>query len=245
MIHDYRPGDVLRLECPFTETTVTEVSRYHVSVRCPWWAADPQAEGIHWNGGRAMPLPAAREWEIFRTEPVETELRPGDTCRVGMPPTVVHVQSVEYYDPPMVTGLLPRPACYVEVLRQGEVYEPDFEDQGYAFDPAGGEPISVELLFRPYAFLEPGDEVADRDGRAWRFDAAWDWHAFDGEASGTPVWPLVLLCRDGEPIPDGTDGTDGTEAAAAVARATAAGSHAEEWERWTGLALAQPAADRP
>ncbi|MFJ9455805.1 hypothetical protein ACIRST_12070 [Kitasatospora sp. NPDC101447] len=242
MIHDYRPGDVLRLECDFTETTVTAVSRYHVSVRCPWLAADPQAEGICWNGDRAMPLPAAREWEVFRTEPAETELRPGDTCRVGMPPTVVHVQSVEYYDPPLVTGLLPRPACYVEVLRQGEVYEPGLEDQGYAFDPAGGEPIGIELLFRPYAFLEPGDEVADRDGRAWRFDGAWDWHAFDGEVSGAPVWPLALLFRGGEPAADEAEGVDG---AAEVARATATGSHAEERERWTGLALAQPAADQP
>ncbi|MEU6098594.1 hypothetical protein [Streptomyces sp. NPDC047079] len=28
----YRPDDVLKLECPFTETTVTDVSRFYVSV---------------------------------------------------------------------------------------------------------------------------------------------------------------------------------------------------------------------
>jgi hypothetical protein len=29
----FRPDDVLELECPFTETAVTEISRFHVSVR--------------------------------------------------------------------------------------------------------------------------------------------------------------------------------------------------------------------
>ncbi|MEV7770958.1 hypothetical protein [Kitasatospora sp. NPDC086791] len=238
MSHDYRPGDVLRLECPFTETTVTEVSRFHVTVRCPWLAVDPQAAGFRWNGERALPLPDAHEWEVFRTEPAETGLKPGDSCRVGIPATVVHVQSVVHYDPPLVTGLLPRPACHLDVLPQGEVFDPEPEDQGYAVDPAGGEPISVELLFRPYAFLEPGDELTDRDARAWRFDAAWEWHALDGERSGDPVWPLTLLVRGGQP-------TVAPEEAAAVARATAAGSHAAERERWAGLALARPASGRP
>ncbi|WP_406859058.1 hypothetical protein ABZO31_01920 [Streptomyces sp. HUAS MG47] len=233
MNHDYRSGDVLKLECPFAEATVTGVTRFYVSVRWPWLKVDPQAEAFGWNGQRALPMPNAREWEIFRTEPVETVLEPGDTCQVGVPATVVHVQAIHHFDPPLVTGLLPRPASYVEVLQQGETYDPDLEDQGYTIDPDGGEPIGIELLFRPYAFLEPGDEVADRNGRAWRFDAAWDWYAFDGEQSGSPAWPLALVFRRGEPSP---------EEAAAVARATAAGSHADELERWTELTLARPTA---
>ncbi|WP_405714315.1 MULTISPECIES: hypothetical protein [unclassified Streptomyces] len=228
----FRAGDVLELECPFTGTTVTEVSRFHITVRCPWLEVDTQAESFRWNGQRALPTPEAREWELFRTEPVETELKPGDTCRVGIPPTVVHVLEVAHFDPPLETGMLPRPASYLDVLRQGETHDPELEEQGYAVDPDGGEPIRVQLLFRPYAFLEPGDEVADRDGRAWRFDTAWDWYPFDGAQPGTPAWPLALLSRDGGPTP---------EEAAAVARATAAGSHAEVLERWTGLTLASPA----
>jgi len=62
MSHDYRPGDVLLLECPFTETAVTGVTRYYVSVQWPWLEVDPQAENIRWNGRRALPTPAAREW---------------------------------------------------------------------------------------------------------------------------------------------------------------------------------------
>ncbi|ALV50103.1 hypothetical protein ABZ588_01590 [Streptomyces althioticus] len=229
--HDYRSGDVLSLECPFTETAVTGVTRYYVSVRWPWWEVDPQAENIRWNGERALPTPAAHEWEVFRTEPAETALKPGDTCLVGIPATVVHVQAVHRFDPPLVTGMLPRPASYLEVLRRGETHDPCLEDQGCTIDPVGGEPLRIELVFRPYAFLEPGDEVADRDGRAWRFDAAWNWCPFDGEQSGTPAWPLTLLFRRGEPTPKETE---------EVTRATSAGSHADELERWSELTRARP-----
>lgn len=55
MSHDYRPGDVLLLECPFTETAVTGVTRYYVSVRWPWLEVDPQAENIRWNGQESRP----------------------------------------------------------------------------------------------------------------------------------------------------------------------------------------------
>ncbi len=126
----FRPDDVLKLECPFTETTVTEVSRFHVAVRWPWLEVDSEAKNIRWNGQRALPTPEAHDWEIFRTEPVEAALKAGDTCRVGIPPaTVVHVLAVHHFDPPLVTGMLPRPASYLEVLRQGETYDPEFEDQ--------------------------------------------------------------------------------------------------------------------
>ncbi|WP_237531003.1 hypothetical protein [Streptomyces sp. SID3212] len=60
MIDNYRPGDVLVLECPFTETTVTEVFGRHVSVRWPWLEVDPPAENMRWNGGRHRHAAAAR-----------------------------------------------------------------------------------------------------------------------------------------------------------------------------------------
>ncbi|MGW1887687.1 hypothetical protein [Streptomyces sp. NPDC001970] len=233
----FRPGDVLTLECPLTETTVASVSRSYVSVRWPWNEVDPQAHSFRWNGESALPMPKSYDWDrsYFGTVPAETTLKPGDTCLVGIPPTVVHIASVHHFDPPLVTGMLPRPACYLEVLRQGESHDPELEDQGYALDPAGGEPIRIELLFRPYAFLETGDEVVDHDGRAWRFDAPWDWHPFDGEQPTTPAWPLTLLSRNGDPTPKET---------AAVAQETETGSHDEELQRWTRLALARPSTSR-
>ncbi|OIJ68046.1 hypothetical protein WN71_009595 [Streptomyces mangrovisoli] len=226
----FRPGDVVRLECPFTEASVTGVSRSHVSVRWPWNAVDPEAHSYAWNGDYALPLPSDQDWDrsYFRTEPAEATLRAGDACRVGIPPTVVHIASVYHFDPPLVTGLLPRPACYLELLPQGEAHDPELEDQGTTLDPAGEEPISIELVFRPYAFLEEGDEVVDRDGRAWRFDGPWDWHPYDGAEPASPTWPLTLLTRDGEPTP---------QAVAATDLATESGSHAAERDRWHRVAL--------
>ncbi|MFJ9690836.1 hypothetical protein [Kitasatospora sp. NPDC101183] len=230
---DYRPGDVLRMECPFTEVTVTGVDRYHVAVRWPWWEIDTAADGIEWTGDVALPMPTDRdrEREYFRTVPAEETLKAGDRCRVGVPETVVHVLAVHRFDPPLETGWLPRPATYLDVLRQGESYDARLEEQGYQFDPAGGEPFRLELLLRPFAFLETGDEVVDRDGRAWTFDGPWHWNAFDGEQPGAPSWPLTLLFRDGGPTP---------EAVAAVAEATASGSHAGEVGRWVDLTGAEP-----
>ncbi|MEU8927795.1 hypothetical protein AB0D10_43990 [Kitasatospora sp. NPDC048545] len=229
----YRSGDVLRIGCPFTEVTVTGVSRSHVSVRWPWGEIDTAADGIEWNGDVALPTPADDGWEsgYFRTRPAEDTLKAGDRCLVGIPATVVHVLAVHHFDPPLETGWLPRPATYLDVLRQGESYDARLEEQGYEIDPVGGVPFQLELLFRPFAFLETGDEVVDRDGRAWKFDAPWCWNAFDGGQPSTPSWPLALLFRNGEPTP---------EAGAAVAKATASGSHADEVSRWMELTRAEP-----
>ncbi|MER5638016.1 hypothetical protein ABT095_13785 [Kitasatospora sp. NPDC002227] len=225
---EYRPGDVLRVSCPFTEAVVTRVMEYDVVLRWPWWEIDQETEWIEWNGEVALPLPEDPGWgrEYFRTEPAEETLRPGDRCLVGIPPTVVHVLAVRCFDPPLETGWLPRPATYLEVLRQGESYDAGLEEQGYEIDPDGGVPYRLEPLFRPYAFLEPGDEVADAAGRAWRFEAPWGWQAFDGGPEQAPVWPLGLLHREGGATP---------EAVAAVAAATARGGHADEEARWVEL----------
>ncbi|MEU9213502.1 hypothetical protein AB0D27_37765 [Streptomyces sp. NPDC048415] len=104
---------------------------------------------------------------------------------------------------------------------------------GYDIHPDDGIPFTFDLLFRPFAFLRPGDEVADAAGRAWRFDGPWDWHAFDGAAAPEgPEWPLTLLTRAGAPcVP---------EAAAAVAGATTTGSHQETLRHWTRLTDATP-----
>jgi hypothetical protein len=55
----YRSGDVLRIACPFTGTTVTGLTRFHVSVRWPWNRVDPGAERLRWNGSRAIAKRAA------------------------------------------------------------------------------------------------------------------------------------------------------------------------------------------
>lgn len=241
----FRAGDVLSVACPFTPAQVERnPERDHVAVRWPWWDIDTGSEFYHWSGAVALGIerkgslfPEA-EVELFRTDPPPERLKAGDTCLVGVEPTVVHVTCVDLHDPPQETGWLPRPRMTVSVLPLGLSYRefPDgshLDGWGYSLYPDNGIPYAFELLMRPYAFLEPGDEVGDGAGRAWRFDGPWDWAPFDGAPPGAgPEWPLVLLTRAGVPCSAGD--------AAAVAAGTAAGSHQETVRRWMSLTGASP-----
>ncbi|MHA5052123.1 hypothetical protein [Streptomyces sp. SD15] len=232
-------GDVLLLSCPRTDARVTGLSRTHVSVKWPWWAVDPECDWIEWNGDVALvrdPQSHEGDMELFHTEPTAPDLAVGEVCRIGIPPTVVHVTAVDRFDPPLETGRLPRPRTLVRVLRAGRSHDPDRLEQGYEIDPDDGIPISFDLLFRPYACLVAGDEVADAAGRAWRFDTPWDWYPFDGGEPCTPAWPLRLLNRAGE-----ADAAAG----AAVTRATSTGSHEAELARWVELTQASPSRGTP
>ncbi|WP_329377186.1 hypothetical protein OG625_06465 [Streptomyces sp. NBC_01351] len=242
---DFRVGDVLSVTCPFTPTTVDRGLMWnHVSVRWPWRRIDTDSDFFRWNGGVALgvaddhQVPSEAGMELFRTDPPPERLAAGDACRVGVPPTVVHVTAVDHHDPPLETGWLPRPALGVTVLRRGLSYREYADDDhlngvGYTLHPGDGTPFTFELLMRPYAFLQPGDELADAAGRAWRFDGPWDWTAFDGNGPGAgPAWPLVLLTRSGAPrlVAD----------AEAVAERTAVGSHQETVRHWMSLTEASP-----
>lgn len=243
---NFRVGDVLSVACPFTPTRVERgVTSGVVSVRWPWWDIDGACESVHWNGIVALGVDTGEygapdvQTELFRTEPPPHELKAGDTCRVGVPPTVVHVTAVDDHDPPLETGWLPRPERTLTVLRHGLSYR-EFPDDGshrdgsgYDIYPGDGTPFGFELLMRPYADLELDDEVGDVDGRAWRFDGPWEWMPFDGEPVSTgPGWPLVLLTRAGRPC--------SVDQAEAVAASTANGSHQETVWDWMSLTGASP-----
>ncbi|MEV5173687.1 hypothetical protein AB0L10_21955 [Streptomyces flaveolus] len=243
---DFRVGDVLSVACPFTPARVERgLTWEHVSVRWPWWRIDTDSAFFHWNGIVALGVDAGGyvspevESELFRTDPPPEHLKAGDMCRVGVPPTVVHVTSVDHHDPPLETGWLPRPRLSVTVLRRGLSYrefpdESHLDGSGYSINPGDGIPFSFELLMRPYAFLRPGDEVADAAGRAWLFHGPWEWTAFDGAGAGAgPEWPLVLLTRAGAPC--------SVADAEAVAAGTATGSHQETVRHWMSLTDASPA----
>ncbi|MEO3974951.1 hypothetical protein [Streptomyces sp. CAU 1734] len=242
---DFRIGDVLSVSCPFTPARVERgMTLDSVSVRWPWWEIDTSHAFQRWNGMVALGVDsgghAARavEAELFRTDPPPERLRAGDVCRVGVPPTVVHVTAVDHHDPPLETVWLPHPHLTVTVLRRGLSScefpdERDLDGAGYTLHPGDGIPFTFELLMRPYASLRPGDEVADAAGRAWRFDGPWDWSAFDGEPPGTgPEWPLRLLTRAGTPC--------SVQEAAAVSAGTATGSHQETVRDWMSLTDASP-----
>jgi hypothetical protein len=230
----YRSGDVLRISCPFTETTVTHLTSFYVSVRWPWNRVDPDAERIRWNGSRAIatdPSSFDGMQDLYTLEPGLPELADGDTCRVGIPPTIVHVIDVTHFEPPLVTGWLPRPRRLLTVLKAGQSEEPGFDDQGLSIDPDGEVPFDIDLLLRPYDFLDIGDEIADANGRAWTFHGPWNWQPFDALPGTDPAWPLTLLHRAG---------TAQEVAAAHVAGATASGSHDAVLSQWRELAGADP-----
>ncbi|QKG18368.1 hypothetical protein [Actinomadura verrucosospora] len=144
-----------------------------------------------------------------------------------------HVMSVDHFDPPLEIGRLPRSRRNLVLLRYGESEDPDAEYQGFCIDPDDDQPITAELLFRPYAFLCADDEPADSAGRGWRFIAPWHWSPFDG-GTGTPVWPLALLHREGAEPADDSIG--------AVTAEISTGSHADELAHWERLTGASPPA---
>ncbi|MFJ4988831.1 hypothetical protein ACIP9H_34145 [Streptomyces sp. NPDC088732] len=244
-VGEFRVGDVLSVACPFALAEVEQSLNWgHVSVRWPWWDIDTGSDFVDWSGIVALGVNGDGhvscdvETELFRTDPPPEQLKAGDLCQVGIPPTVVHVTAVDHHDPPLETGWLPRPHLTVSVLRRGLSYRefPDhshLDGTGYSLHPGNGIPYTFELLMRPYSALQPGDEVADAVGRAWRFEGPWDWTAFDGSPAGAgPEWPLVLLTRSGTPC----SGVD----ADAVAASTANGSHQGTVRQWMSLTDASP-----
>lgn len=229
----FRVGDVLTVSCPFTEAEVTRISDY-VSLVWPWWRQDPDVDWMVWNGQVAI-ITDTTHWdhplEIWRLQPSAGELSEGSPCSVGIPATTVHVIGVEHFDPPRETGLLPRPSTELALLRAGYSEDPIAEEQGFTLNPDDEIPYEITLSYRPYAFLEAGDELADAGHRAWRFADPWHWEPFDGDLSAGPRWPLTLLTRDGSENP---------EAAARVAAATGTGSLEDDIVRWREVTGAEP-----
>jgi hypothetical protein len=227
-----RTGDVVLIKCPSREAVVEDISAQYVSIRWPWNQVDPES-ATQWNGLRAVPLnPEARDWsnEPFRVTSSPRPLDRGGVCEVGIPDAVAYVVHVDEFSDPMDVGWLPRPSAYVSLVAYGVKILPDMEEIGFTLDPDGEEPIESQLICRPYSFLEDGDEVADSEKRMWKYSVPWNWTPFDNGPGAFPVWPLELVCRDGE---------EDSEAAGNVAHATRSGSHGDEIARWlecTGLA---------
>jgi len=227
---DVRVGDVLTAVCEPVDARVSSDSPYYVFVRWPWGGVDAQSR-FRWNGERAFPRRRdhyERDMELFCLEPDAADLVAGDACWLGIPETTVHVLSIELFDPPEDQGWLPRPTRSLYVMRHGHTFDPQLEDQGCVLYPGGHEPMELKLRFRPYAFLEIGDEVVDAQGEAWRFGHPWSWSPFRGPA-GTPTWPLALLARRGQPV--------GGESMIAE---TLNGSHETEVTRWREETGAEP-----
>lgn len=145
---DHRVGDVLRVSCAWTAARVAAVSGFHVSVEWPWNEADPDSR-YEWNGQFGLPLdPDAGEWSLFRTECDPRTLRPGDTCLVGIPETLVRVVDVGRYEPPLDTGRLPRPHTLLIVLPAGHPRDRD-GDEGDTIELRSAAPLVIDRVPHP------------------------------------------------------------------------------------------------
>ena len=244
----FRPGDVLAVSAPFVDTVATSVSGTEAILRWPWRRADPDSIS-GWTGGE-FGFPFREQHKtLYRTEPPLEELRAGQRCRVGIPPTLLHVVEIETLDAPEDTSMLPRPSGWLTLLPAGTAFDPTDRDRCIdvelvaAWEPDGPtpgvelvEPIRMELVFRPYAFLADGDVVIDAGGRRWRFEVPYWWRQLDGQRGagpreeGAPDWPLRLASEDSEPDPVRD---------AEVASATATGSHIDQMACWRELARAE------
>ncbi|MEU4064369.1 hypothetical protein AB0F25_18460 [Streptomyces wedmorensis] len=220
-----RAGDIVSLRCASREAVVADVSPHYVSVRWPWNEVDPNSF-MQWNGLRAIPRTSdAPDWrnEPFRVTSSSEPLERQDMCEVGIPEMVAYVVHVAKFSDPLDVGWLPRPRIYVSLVAHGVQISPSAEEIGFTLDPDGDEQIQAELVYRPYAFLQDGDEVADCEGRVWEYSAPWNWVAFDNGPGEFPLWPLQLICRDGG---------QALQAAEVVARATSSGAHGDEVAYW-------------
>lgn len=255
-------GDVLRISCPPADAEVVQAHGEgrdgFVVLRWSWQPSGEDITGDDDDTGEvdeeadrllAVPVdPAQRPLMLWRYDPDPANVLPsvGDRVKVSIPPTVAHVSytTETRLHEDMVAGRPPRDAdVHIAVLPHGisecQATTEGDNDQRISFSPYGPEPIRVELLHRPYRFLEDGDEVTDPAGRRWKFFKPLSWVNFDRDEPTPPLaapdWPLHLICRyDMAPTDDEV---------AAVATATAAGSHADEvtaWRERSGAALIPP-----
>ncbi|AWN32588.1 hypothetical protein [Streptomyces sp. NEAU-S7GS2] len=226
-------GDVLRVSCPAGQASVVEVWEDGTAViEWPW----PEPDGA------LLPTFAVRVPESgsvqfavpFRnTPPLVRGMRAGDTITVDMPPTVVHVSYTEaiWYaaardarrppaDSDVVVAVLPHGVSETqETTHVGA-------DQRLLLRPWSADPLTIELLCRPYEMLRNHDQVRDAAGAVWTYTGPLDWHTASCSTSRAegPVWPLTLTERyNTEPTPGEVE---------AVAAGTASGSHQEELDRW-------------
>ncbi|MGW7328393.1 hypothetical protein ACWGIU_07220 [Streptomyces sp. NPDC054840] len=129
---------------------MADVSRFDVSVEWPWAEIDPQSQ-YSWNGRRAFATsPDSPDWtmSLFRTDPEPWHLHAGDTCRVGIPETLVRIIDIGRYDTPQDVGWLPRPHTMLVVVPADHPAEALSEFDGDTIDLDSAAPVTIELVSR-------------------------------------------------------------------------------------------------
>ncbi|MEU8248428.1 hypothetical protein [Nonomuraea sp. NPDC048916] len=230
---DVHIGDAVQLSCDTVLVPILDISGDYITTRLPWYQVDPASE-FGWDGTRRLPRnPDAGEWLAtpFRFQEDPTSFVPGETRPLSIQGIVAYVARVEHFDQPLDVGWLPRPTVSSALLLQGNVPVPFAEDQGFSYNLPGDEFMNVELLFRPYAFLEEGDVILDARGLTWRFSRPWLWEMEGGSGNDAPEWPLTLR----SPI-----NPSSSSRRRRISQATRTGSHVDELTRWEQMSHVRP-----
>ncbi|MFF3866254.1 hypothetical protein [Micromonospora sp. NPDC001898] len=152
----YTLGDLLMISAEAFDARVVRTTPQRLLIDWPWWEADPDSANS-WDGTVGFPRdPDAHGWQNtpWRLEPDPSELRAGDPCFVGIPPTEVRVTSIERFDPPADFGFLPRPDYMLGVVPVDAIED---QEAGYVLYLNSQEPIDIEVLANPD---QPGDAQA-------------------------------------------------------------------------------------
>lgn len=142
---NFEVGDQLIISCRPVDAEVIRRLGDHYCIKWPWGEVDPQS-GFQQDESKAFPVESdSFEWENtpWRVEPDFSELRVGDSCVVGIPPTRVIVQSVETFNPPRDIGWLPRPSVGLAVVNVGRFQ--NHPEAGYMIYLDGPDPLKVIL----------------------------------------------------------------------------------------------------
>lgn len=138
-------GDEIYTSCEPATARVHDVSRYFVFIEWPWRVWDDTSTQFRWSGRLSLPRDdSSEEWQntAWRVEPNASQLAAGDTCKVFIPRTLVHVYKAEAYDAPLNLGWTPGPTLGLAVVR------PELKDRPEAIFTlylGGADPVEFEF----------------------------------------------------------------------------------------------------
>jgi hypothetical protein len=141
----YNVGDLLIISAEAFDARIAGTTPRRVLIDWPWRSVDPESVNP-WDGTVDFPRdPYAYDWRntSWRLEPDPSELEKGDACFAGIPPTVVEIAGIEFYEPPADFGFLPRPDYVIEVVPADMI---DDEDAGFVLQLNGDEPIDIAVI---------------------------------------------------------------------------------------------------
>ncbi|MEU0389211.1 hypothetical protein [Streptomyces chartreusis] len=241
-----RRGDVLRIRSTAGYQRISSIVDGVATLPWPWQPGIQSPVTVALPIGRGDSATRRPTLYRFTPDPATTTVKTHDSIRVDIPPTVVHVcfTTEEWLASDQDAGRRPADRdASITVLPHGVtesfLTHAQGNDPRIQLRPWAGDPITIDLIFRPYSTLEDFDEVTDADGRTWTYALPLDWRQTAPEDEArypstlSPRWPLTLTARHGlPPTPD---------EARAVAEATATGSHEDELQRWRAASGAEPA----